>query len=46
MRVYFPRILIVGFFHSRNGASFKGVSFFHQLIDALGIRALGAGQAF
>jgi hypothetical protein len=46
MSVHFPRILIVGFFHSRHRARFKDVTFFNQLIDAFRIRLLGAGQSF
>lgn len=46
MGVYFPRILIVSFLHSRHRAGFKGVPFFNQLIHAFRIRLLGAGQTF
>jgi hypothetical protein len=44
--VDFPGILIVGFLDSRYRIGFKGISFFHQLIDAFRIGLLGARQTF
>jgi len=43
MRMYFPRILIVGSLYSRHRAGFKNISFLNQFIDAFRIRLLHAG---
>ena len=45
MGMHFPRILIVCFLHTSNGASLESVPFFDQLVDAFRIRSLGSGQS-
>jgi hypothetical protein len=45
MGVYYLRILIVGFLHTRHSASLEDVTFFDQFVDAFRIRLLRSGQS-
>src|SRR5580658_8044636 len=43
--MYFPSVLVIGFFDARNYASLKRVTFVNQLVNTFGVRAFDVGQS-